>query len=106
MIHVTDSAIAKLKSFLLAEPPGTFFRVAVAGGGCHGFKHVLAFDETQGDDDIRIEEFGVPIVIDGQSAPMLQGAIVDYTDTLQGAGFSITNRTQKTTCGCGSSFST
>jgi iron-sulfur cluster insertion protein len=105
MITVKECAVAKLKSFLADEPKGTFFRIAVAGGGCHGFRYALTFDETRGDDDTLIEGFGVPIVIDGQSAPMLQGAVIDYTDTLQGSGFEIRNPTAKSTCGCGSSFS-
>lgn len=105
MITVTQPAIDKLKSFLNDEPKGTFFRVAVAGGGCHGFRYALTFDETKGDDDTLIEQFGVPIVIDGQSAPMLQGAEIHYTDTLQGSGFEIRNPSARSHCGCGSSFS-
>ena len=58
-----------------------------------------------GDDDTVIEKGDVKVIMDSQSAPLLQGAEVDYVDSLQGSGFSIKNPQAKTTCGCGSSFS-
>jgi iron-sulfur cluster insertion protein len=56
------------------------------------------------DDDTVVEKGGVKVIMDSQSAPLLQGAEVDYVDSLQGSGFSIKNPQAKTTCGCGSSF--
>jgi iron-sulfur cluster insertion protein len=58
-----------------------------------------------GDDDTVIEKGVVKVIMDSQSAPLLQGAEVDYVDSLQGSGFAIKNPQAKTTCGCGSSFS-
>jgi iron-sulfur cluster insertion protein len=58
-----------------------------------------------GDDDTVVEKGIVKVIMDSQSAPLLQGAEVDYVDSLQGSGFSIKNPQAKTTCGCGSSFS-
>jgi iron-sulfur cluster insertion protein len=52
-----------------------------------------------------VEKGVVKVIMDSQSAPLLQGAEVDYVDSLQGSGFSIKNPQAKTTCGCGSSFS-
>ncbi|MEK7762962.1 MAG: iron-sulfur cluster assembly accessory protein, partial [Nitrospirota bacterium] len=57
------------------------------------------------DDDTVVEKGIVKVIMDSQSAPLLQGAEVDYVDSLQGSGFSIKNPQAKTTCGCGSSFS-
>jgi iron-sulfur cluster insertion protein len=65
----------------------------------------MAFESKMADDDTVIEKGDVKVIMDSQSAPLLQGAEVDYVDSLQGSGFSIKNPQAKTTCGCGSSFS-
>jgi iron-sulfur cluster insertion protein len=65
----------------------------------------MAFESKMGDDDTVVEKGIVKVIMDSQSAPLLQGAEVDYVDSLQGSGFSIKNPQAKTTCGCGSSFS-
>jgi iron-sulfur cluster insertion protein len=64
----------------------------------------MAFESKMADDDTVVEKGGVKVIMDSQSAPLLQGAEVDYVDSLQGSGFSIKNPQAKTTCGCGSSF--
>lgn len=106
MISITKSALIKLQSFLSDEPKGTFFRIAVVGGGCSGYSYKMTFEEQMGDDDNLIPNLEVPIVIDGQSMPLISGSVVDYSDSLQGAGFQIKNPSATKTCGCGSSFST
>jgi iron-sulfur cluster insertion protein len=65
----------------------------------------MAFESKMAEDDTVIEKGDVKVIMDSQSAPLLQGAEVDYVDSLQGSGFSIKNPQAKTTCGCGSSFS-
>ncbi|HWI67344.1 MAG TPA: iron-sulfur cluster assembly accessory protein, partial [Nitrospiraceae bacterium] len=65
----------------------------------------MTFESKMGDDDTVVEKGIVKVIMDSQSAPLLQGAEVDYVDSLQGSGFSIKNPQAKTTCGCGSSFS-
>ena len=67
----------------------------------------MAMDDNVTDDDIVIEDGETPtkLIIDNQSVSLLQGSVVDYVDTLQGAGFAIKNPQAKSTCGCGSSFS-
>jgi iron-sulfur cluster insertion protein len=64
----------------------------------------MAFESKMADDDTVVEKGDVKVIMDSQSAPLLQGAEVDYVDSLQGSGFSIKNPQAKTTCGCGSSF--
>jgi iron-sulfur cluster insertion protein len=80
-------------------------RVYVKGGGCHGYQYGMSFESKMSDDDTVIEKGDVKLIMDSQSAPLLIGCEVDYTDTLQGSGFAIKNSQAKTTCGCGSSFS-
>ncbi len=83
-----------------------YLRLRVVGGGCSGFQHKLDLDPTINeklDDVFDIE--GVPVVIDKRSMLYLGGVMVDFHDDLNKRGFSITNATAKSTCGCGSSFS-
>lgn len=86
-------------------------RVYVTGGGCSGFQYGFSFDEAVlADDTVVIREIGrdqaVSLLIDPLSLQYLQGAEIDYQDDLEGERFIIRNPNAKTTCGCGSSFST
>ena len=84
-----------------AETAG--LRVGVRGGGCSGFQYQLAFDE-QRDGDVVFEDHGLKLLVDGQSLPYVDGSTIDYTESLQGAGFQVTNPNVVAACGCGSSF--
>ena len=79
--------------------------VDVTGGWCQGDQYGRAIESKIGDYDTLVEHGIVKVIMDSQSAPLLQGVEVDYVDSLQGSGFSIKNPQAKTTCGCGSSFS-
>jgi iron-sulfur cluster insertion protein len=105
MITITQKAEEKIKELIVEEKEVVGLRIYVRGGGCHGYQYGMAFESKTADDDTVIEKDGVKVILDSQSAPLLQGAEVDYVDSLQGSGFSIKNPQAKTTCGCGSSFS-
>lgn len=105
MLAISEKAGAKIKTLLAEEnKPYHGLRVYVAGGGCQGFQYGMTFEERANPDDTIVEAHGVKVFIDAQSAPMLQGAEVDYVDSLQGSGFAIKNPQAKSSCGCGSSF--
>src|ERR1700691_3920339 len=106
-ITLTDAAIVKVAELISAagadEPLA--LRVAVKSGGCSGFNYDMYFDSEVADDDI-VNAFGdVKVVVDPASAELLDGASLDFTDGLQGAGFHITSPNATRTCGCGTSFS-
>ena len=106
VIALTDSAAAKVSELIAAEGnPELALRVAVRPGGCSGFSYEMFFDSDIADDDVTSTVGGVKVVVDPASAPMLEGASLDYKDGLQGAGFHITNPNAARTCGCGNSFS-
>lgn len=105
MVTITAMAEQKIKELIVEEKDAVGLRIYVKGGGCHGYQYGMAFESKVADDDTVIEKGGVQVIMDSQSAPLLQGAEVDYVDSLQGSGFSIKNPQAKTTCGCGSSFS-
>ncbi len=105
MITMTQTAEEKIRELMQEEKDTIGLRVYVKGGGCHGYQYGMAFESKTSDDDTVIEKAGVKVIMDSQSAPLLAGCEVDYTESLQGAGFAIKNPQAKTTCGCGSSFS-
>src|SRR5947209_5166671 len=106
MITITDNGAEKVREFLAAQ--GADFataglRVGVRGGGCSGFQYNLAFDE-QREDDAVFEDHGLKLLVDRTSLPYVAGSIIDYVDSLQGAGFQVNNPNVVAACGCGSSF--
>ncbi len=105
MVTISAMAEQKIKELIVEEKDAVGLRIYVKGGGCHGYQYGMAFESKVADDDTVIEKGGVQVIMDSQSAPLLQGAEVDYVDSLQGSGFAIKNPQAKTTCGCGSSFS-
>ncbi|HYM57326.1 MAG TPA: iron-sulfur cluster assembly accessory protein [Solirubrobacteraceae bacterium] len=106
MITFTDRGAEKVQEFLdsqNADAATSGLRVGVRGGGCSGFQYALAFD-TQRDGDQIFEDHGLRLLVDGPSLPYVRGAVVDYVESLQGAGFKVDNPNVVAACGCGSSF--
>jgi iron-sulfur cluster insertion protein len=103
----TDAAAVKVKELIAEENNSALMlRVFVSGGGCSGFQYGFTFEESANEDDTRVEKNGVTLLIDPLSFQYLGGAEIDYQDNLEGSQFVIKNPQAKTTCGCGSSFST
>lgn len=88
-----------------AENADKTLRVFVEEGGCSGLQYGMVFDEKR-DDDHALEFFGETVLVDNFSADYLRGAVVDYHDGLNDAGFKIRNPNAKQSCGCGNSFET
>lgn len=106
MITLTDSAATKVRQLIDQEgEDGLALRVAVRPGGCSGFSYEMFFDTDISADDLASEFSGVKVVVDPSSAQLLQGAELDYKDSLEKSGFEINNPNAQRTCGCGSSFS-
>ena len=106
MLTLTPTASIKVKELIQAEGDEALaLRVAVRPGGCSGYSYEMYFDKDFTPDDTLADEGGVRVVVDANSAPLLQGASLDYKDGLQGAGFAINNPNATRSCGCGQSFS-
>ncbi|MDA1001318.1 MAG: iron-sulfur cluster assembly accessory protein [bacterium] len=106
-IRVTPVAEAKVKEILEAEgKAGHGLRVAVTAGGCSGHSYGLYFEEAAAADDKIFEADGFQVFVDPQSLALLSGVVVDFVDTIQGAGFKIENPNAAAACGCGKSFTT
>jgi iron-sulfur cluster insertion protein len=105
MITITENAQVKIADLLLEENnPNLKLRTFIQGGGCSGMSYGFTFDEEQNEDDFDLEFNGVHLLVDSMSSQYLQGAEIDYTESLNGSQFSIKNPQATTTCGCGSSF--
>lgn len=103
---MNPGAVTKIKELLAEENnPNLKLRIFVQGGGCSGFQYGFTFDEDVNEDDFDLEFDGVHLLVDSMSSQYLQGAEIDYTESLSGSQFSIKNPQATTTCGCGSSFS-
>ncbi len=101
----TQAAAHKVQQLVTEEGnPGLKLRVYISGGGCSGLQYGFTFDEAQADDDLAVEREGATLLCDPLSLQYLSGAQIDYTESLSGSQFVISNPNAKTTCGCGSSF--
>ena len=100
-IKFTDKAIKQINNLLVQKAKGSFFRIAIKGGGCSGFQYDFSFDNKAEQDDIVFNN----VLIDKKSADLLNGSEVDYVSELIGESFKITNPQSKSSCGCGVSFS-
>ena len=100
-IKFTDKAIKQINLLLSTKNKGSFFRIAIKGGGCSGFQYDFTFDKKQNNDDLKHEK----ILIDKTSADLLKGSEIDYVEELIGNSFKISNPQSKSSCGCGVSFS-
>ncbi|MBL3687140.1 iron-sulfur cluster insertion protein ErpA [Leucobacter zeae] len=105
---VTLSAAAqeKVQSLLAQEGRDDLrLRIAVQPGGCSGLIYQLFFDERELENDAVVEFDGVGVVVDAMSIPYLDGASIDFEDTIQKQGFTIDNPNAQGSCACGDSFS-
>ena len=100
-IKFTDNAIKQINHLLSQKDNGDFFRIAIKGGGCSGFKYDFSFDKKPNVEDLKFNN----ILIDKTSADLLKGSEVDYVSELIGDSFKISNPQSKSSCGCGVSFS-
>lgn len=105
IISLTESAANQARELLAKEesPAGKGLRIFIESGGCSGLQYGLVFDERR-EGDFQQEFNGVPVLVDNVSAEYLKGSTVDYSDSMTGGGFKISNPRAKSSCGCGKSF--
>ncbi len=104
-VLLTDAAAAKVRSLLEQEGRDDLrLRVAVQPGGCSGLIYQLYFDERYLDGDQAVDFDGVEVIVDDMSIPYLDGATIDFKDTISEQGFTIDNPNAAGSCACGDSF--
>ena len=105
-VTITDGAALKVRNLLEQEGRDDLrLRVAVQPGGCSGLIYQLFFDERLSEDDLVVDFNGFEVVVDKMSSPYIDGATVDFEDTIQKQGFTIDNPNAQGSCACGDSFS-
>jgi iron-sulfur cluster assembly accessory protein len=107
MLTLTEAASRKLAEIMSKQAePVAGLRVFVQKGGCSGFSYGMSLASTVEAGDWVGEFGGVKVLVDPQSAPVLNGVRIDFVETLQESGFSIQNPNAVRSCGCGNSFET
>lgn len=105
-VRLSDTARDKVRSLLAQEGRDDLkLRIAVQPGGCSGLIYQLFFDERELENDAVSDFDGVGLVVDAMSVPYLDGAVIDFEDTIQKQGFTIDNPNAQGSCACGDSFS-
>ena len=102
---LSKAAALRITQLLDSEPTGSFFRVAVLGGGCSGFQYDFSIDKNRQDDDLVFVDHNVEVVVDEMSLELIDHAELDYVQDLMGSYFTVTNPNATASCGCGTSFS-
>jgi len=104
-VGLTDAAAQKVRALLEQEGRDDLrLRIAVQPGGCSGLIYQLYFDERVMDGDAVVDFGGVGVAVDKMSVPYLDGATIDFEDTIQKQGFTIDNPNAEGSCACGDSF--
>ena len=102
-ITLAQNAVAKIKEFC-SKNNKKALRIRVMPGGCSGYMYNLELVDEKAADEVEIMQDDVKIFIDVKSLEKMDGATIEYKDSLQGAGFKIINPEAKSSCGCGESF--
>ena len=106
-LTLTDEAVDRLRQVLDGQQaPDAALRVFVTPGGCSGFSYGMSLEPEPAEDDEIVEQSGVKVVVDAFSKQYLEGAQVDFIDSLMGGGFTVVNPNAVKSCACGQSFDT
>jgi iron-sulfur cluster assembly protein len=107
MINLTQSALSAISRFInSSETTIAGLRIQVSGGGCSGLQYSMKLEESAEETDQVLEFDGINILIDPESAPLMEGVELDFVDSLEGSGFKFVNPNAASSCACGQSFST
>lgn len=109
MIIITEQAADKIKEMLIEqqeEGQKLYLRIGVKDGGCSGLSYGMGFDSNVEEQDLKLEQHGIDVVVDSENVPMLEGVNIDFKENMMGGGFTIDNPNAVASCGCGSSFRT
>jgi iron-sulfur cluster assembly accessory protein len=102
---VSQSAARRVAEIMAGEPGAKALRVEVLAGGCSGLQYKFDLTDAQAPDDVVVAHDGATVLVDPVSLEFLEGAELDFIDSLMGAHFAVQNPNAKSSCGCGTSFS-
>jgi iron-sulfur cluster assembly accessory protein len=106
ILGVTQRAAEKAVSLAKREGRAdAYLRVRVVAGGCSGFSYRLLFEDGAASEDHVIDAYGLKVLVDPRSAPILAGSVLEFSDAFLGGGFKVNNPQAVHECACGESFS-
>ena len=92
LIEVTPIAAEKLEEVMSDDgQEGSLLRLMVMPSPNGGFQYMLGVEKEAGDDDCIIDTGAIRVLVDTESAPLLDGTQIDYVDGLMRSGFVISN---------------
>ncbi len=107
IVDLTPSAVEKVYASMRSEGlDGQGLRLSVVKGGCSGYEYSIKFAPEPQEGDYVYEVESLPVFVDADSKARLAGTVLDFVDGIYGGGLKFTNPNAKSSCGCGSSFST
>ena len=105
-VTLTPAAVARIRTYLADTPGGTGLRFGVRKSGCSGFAYVVDIAKAAGPDDTVFETDGVPVQVDAESLPQVDGTVIDFVNQGLNQQFVFRNPRVSAECGCGESFTT
>ena len=103
-ITLSNTAADRIRRFLDARGHGMGFRLAVKKTGCSGFAYVVDLEDEISGDDRVFESNGIPVIVDSDTLPMVDGTHIDFARDGLNETFTYDNPNVKNRCGCGESF--
>lgn len=102
MITLSDKAAGKISEIMKEQgEQDAALRVIVTGMSCSGPQYMMTLEKEQAADDKIFESFGLKLLLDPDSADVLEGSMIDYLETLERSGFTIVNPNINTEGGSG-----
>ncbi|MBD1380833.1 HesB/IscA family protein [Metabacillus arenae] len=107
LVNITEAAAFQIKDMMKEhEEESAYLRVGVKGGGCSGLSYGMGFEHEKSEEDTELELHGIKVLVDKESAAIINGTVIDFKQSMMGGGFTIDNPNAIASCGCGSSFRT
>ena len=107
VLTLTAKAVAQVKDVMTQQGfEGYYLTIRVVPAGCSGLGYDLNLVKDSKPGDLLWEQEGIKLCTDPVSVKYLTGTEVDYQVTDTAAGFKFQNPNAKSSCGCGTSFST
>ena len=92
LLTVTATAQQKIRGVIEAEEVEVEgLRIGIQGKTATAFQYSLGLATEAQADDVVVECEHFNVLVDAESAPNLQGAVIDYVDDLNSSGFNIEN---------------
>ena len=105
VLTITEAAATRVRAVAAREgKPDAFLRIRIVAGGCDGFEYEMGLEDASAETDQILEEYGLRVLVDPRSAPILKGSILEYHDLMLGGGLKVVNPQATHECTCGKSF--